>query len=147
MKTMPDSTLEQAAAFQTTASADDVVRFVNRNLKRIWQRRRMKATLLRPFRTVLRPLLHWLRREHFHVRGDGPGSAPVGLNLRLAGSESLALGLGLILGPRAFIFLLPLLIIIFPVAVLFGVAGIAAASLQTDADDVEHHTLVWHTMH
>lgn len=142
---MPDSTLGQAASFIQTASADELVRFVNRNLQRVWQLRRMKATLLRPFRTVLRPLLHWLRREHFHVRNDRAGQPPIGLNLRTFGWESLVLGV--LLAPLAFLLLLPLLVLIFPVAVLIGVAGVIATSVQTDAEDVEHHTLAWHALH
>ena len=50
------------------------------------------------------------------------------------------------LGPLAFIILLPLLILIFPAAVLIGLAAAVVAAMQTDAEDVEHHTLTWHAM-
>lgn len=134
---MPET--QQAASFEQTASADDTARFVNRNLHRIWQARRMKATLLRPFRKVLRPLLVWLRQEHFHVRGGRRGDPPAALKLRQAGWESLALGL--VLGPLVFLMLLPLLILMFPVALFIGLAGLAAAALQTGVEDSRHHLL------
>lgn len=144
MNTMPDSS-EQAASFQRTASASHYVRFVNRNLHRISQTSRMRATLLHPFRKVLRPLLHWLRQEHFYVASDRAGQPPVGLHLRTAGWESLALGI--LLAPLAFLLLLPLLVLIFPVAVIIGVAAMMATTAQTDSDDTEHHTLAWHALH
>ncbi|HCN30802.1 MAG TPA: hypothetical protein DIT64_19190 [Verrucomicrobiales bacterium] len=143
MKTMPDPT--QAAPFQETASADDAAHFVNRNLHRVWQTRRMKATLLRPFRKVLRPLLVWIRQEHFHVKSGLRGQPPAGLELRKAGWETLALGL--VLGPLVFLMLLPLLILMFPAALLFGLASVAGSALQAGADDAEQHALTWHAAH
>lgn len=144
MNTMPDSSMKQAASFQRTASADDVARFVNRNLQRVWQTRRMQATLLRPFRTILRPLLHWLRREHFYVKNDRVGQPPIGLRLRMAGWETLALGV--LLAPLAFLLLLPLLVLIFPLAVIIGVAAMITTSAQTSDDDAAHQTFAWHAM-
>ena len=93
MKTMPDT--NQAASFQQTASADVPARFINRNLHRLWQTRRLQATLLRPFRRILHPLLVWLRRDALHLGHTPPAS------LRRVGWESLALGL--LLGPRRFV--------------------------------------------
>jgi hypothetical protein len=137
MKTMPDT--NQAASFQQTASADVPARFINRNLHRLWQRRRLRATLLRPFRRILRPLLVWLRRDALRLRHTPPAS------LRRVGWESLALGL--LLGPLAFLMLLPLLLLLFPAALLIGLAGVAAAALQADAEETEHHSLAWHALH
>ncbi len=145
MNTIPDCTTEQVASIDHATHADAPARFVNRNLNRVWRHRRMLATLLRPFRKVLRPLLNWLRQEHLFVKGDQPGSPPIGLHLRSFGWESLLLSIVLL--PLAFIMLLPLLIIIFPAAVLIGLLGIAAAAVQTDSDDVEHHSLTWHALH
>jgi len=137
MKTMPDT--NQAASFQQTASADVPARFVNRNLHRLWQTRRLQATLLRPFRKILRPLLVWLRRDALHLGNTSSAG------LSRAGWESLALGL--LLGPLAFVMLLPLLLLLFPVALFIGLAGVAAAALQADAEEVEHHGLAWHALH
>lgn len=144
MNTMPDSSMEQVASFQRTASADDVARFVNRNLQRVWQTRRMQATVLRPFRTILRPLLQWLRREHFYVKNDRVGQPPIGLRLRMAGWETLALGV--LLAPLAFLLLLPLLVLIFPLAVIIGVAAMITTSAQTSDDDAAHQIFAWHAM-
>lgn len=145
MNTIPD-TNHQAASFQQAATAHNAeARFVTRNLHRVWQLRRMQATLLRPFRRAIRPLLVWLRQEHVFVKSGHHGAPPVGLNLRQFGWDTIALST--VLAPLAFIMLLPLLIIIFPVAVLIGLAGVVASSLQADADDLEHHSLTWHAIH
>jgi hypothetical protein len=145
MNTIPDS-YHQAASFQQAVSAKNAeARFVTRNLHRVWQFRRMQATFLRPFRQAIRPLLVWLRQEHVFVKSGQSGAPPVGVNLKQFGWETIALGL--IIGPLAFILLLPLLILIFPAAVLIGLAGVVVATIQTDAEDTEHHSLAWHAMH
>ena len=105
----------------------------------------MQATLLRPFRIALRPLLVWLRREHRFMAGGQQGAPPVGIKLKQFGWETIAACI--IFTPLAFILLLPLLIIIFPIAVLIGLGATVVAGIQTDADDAEHHTLAWHAMH
>ncbi|WP_395750661.1 hypothetical protein [Prosthecobacter sp.] len=146
MNTIPVPVSGQAASIQQAVCAHDAeARFVTRNLHRVWQTRRMKATFLRPFRRALRPLLVWLRQDHVYVQHGELGAPPVGLRLKQFGWETIALSI--ILGPLAFIMLLPLLIVIFPVAVLIGLGAVIAAAVQTDAEDVEHHTLTWHTMH
>lgn len=145
MNTIPD-TYGQAASFQQVASAKNAeARFFNRSLHRVWQFRRMQATLLRPFRKALRPLLVWLRQEHVYVHSGHHSAPPVGLKLRQFGWETIALAT--ILAPLAFIMLLPLLILIFPAVVIIGLAGVVVASMQTDAEDVQHHSLAWHAMH
>lgn len=146
MNTIPDTSTGQAASFQPAASAKNAeARFVNRNLHRLWQFRRMRATFLRPFRKVFRPLLVWLRQEHVFVKSGRVGAPPMGLKLKQFGWETIALGI--ILGPLAFIMLLPLLILIFPVAVVIGLAAVMVAAMQTDSEDAEHHTLAWHALH
>ena len=146
MNTIPEPQRGQAASFQQAATAHNAeARFVTRNLHRVWQFRRMQATFLRPFRQALRPLLVWLRQEHVFVKSGMQGSPPVGLHLKQFGWETIALSL--VLGPLAFIMLMPLLILIFPAAVLIGLAAVLVAAVQTDAEDVEHHTLTWHAMH
>ncbi len=86
-----------------------------------------------------------MRRDHVFVKNGQHGDPPVGLQLKQFGWETIALSL--ILGPLAFIMLLPLLILIFPAAVLVGLAAFIAAAMQSDADDTEQHTLAWHAMH
>ncbi len=146
MNTIPDTT-GQAAPFQTASSKNAEARFVNRNLHRIWRTRRMKAKLLHPVRKVLKPLASWLQQEHFHVSAGHHGSPPTPLSLRHAGWKSLALGI--ILAPLAFIMLLPLLILIFPLLVVVGIAAVLAAAWQTNEEDTgaSHHTLAWHAVH
>lgn len=146
MNTIPVPPRGQAASFQQAATAHNAeARFVTRNLHRVWQFRRMQATFLRPFRQAMRPLLVWLRQDHIFVKNGQHGMPPVGLKLKQFGWETIALSL--VLGPLAFIMLLPLLILIFPVAVLIGLAAVLVTALQTDADDVDHHTLTWHAIH
>jgi hypothetical protein len=146
MNTIPDPHRGQAASFQQAASAKNAeARFVNRSLHRVWQLRRMQATLLRPFRIALRPLLVWLRQEHVFTNSGQLSARPVGLQLKEFGWETLAAGV--IFAPLAFILLLPLLIIIFPIAVLIGLGATVVAAIQTDAEDEEHHSLSWHAMH
>lgn len=105
----------------------------------------MKATFLRPFRQALRPLLVWLRQEHVFVESGQRGAPPVGLKLKQFGWETIALSI--ILLPLAFIILLPMLIVIFPVAVLIGCGAFAASALQADVEEVDHHSLGWHAVH
>lgn len=146
MNTIPEPQRGQAASFQQAATAHNAeARFVTRNLHRVWQFRRMQATFLRPFRQAIRPLLVWLRQEHVFVKSGQHGTPPVGLKLKQFGWETIALSLVLV--PLAFIMLLPLLVLIFPVAVLIGLAGVVASSMQTDSEDMEHHSLTWHAIH
>ncbi len=145
MNTIPDCTTDQVASIDHATRADAPARFVNRNLHRLWHHRRMQATLLRPFRKVLRPLLVWLRQEHIHVQSGQPGVPPIGIGLRKVGWESIALGI--LIGPLVFVMLLPLALILVPVIAIIGVTAIAVSSIQTDQDESEHHSLPWHTMH
>lgn len=135
MKTFAESQSELVDSTHQTTSADAPARFVTRNLHRIWQIRRLQATLLRPFRKVLRPLAHWLMEEHFYVE-TGDVSAPrAGLHLRTLGWESLALGV--VLAPLVFLMLLPLLLIILPVAAFIGLVALVATALQTGMEEAD----------
>lgn len=143
MNTIPAPLQGQAASFQLVAPAHNAeARFVTRNLHRIWQLRRMQATLLRPFRQALRPLLVWLRQDHVFVKSGQQGVPPVGLRLRHFGWETLVLSL--VLGPLAFIMLLPLLILIFPAFVVIGLAAVVANALR---DDAEYYPPTLQAMH
>lgn len=134
MNTIPEPQRGQAASFQYAANAHNAeARFVTRNLHRVWQFRRMKATLLRPFRQAIRPLLVWLRQEHVYVASGHRGAPPIGLNLRQFGWETMALAL--IVAPLAFIMLLPLLILIFPIAVLVGFGAAFIAAMRAESDE------------
>lgn len=147
MKAIPDTSTGQAASFHQTATSKNAeARFVNRNLHRLWHRRRMQAKLLHPFRKVLRPLAVWLQQEHFHVSEGHAEVPPTPLKLRNVGWPGFILGL--ILAPLAFVMLLPLLILIFPALVVVGIAAVCAAAWQTnEEEDVGHHTLAWHALH
>ena len=147
MNTIPDTSTGQAASFhQTAGSKNAEARFVNRNLHRLWHRRRMQAKLLHPFRKVMRPLAVWLQQEHFHIHEgemvEGAVMPPAPLKLRQAGWKSMALGI--FLAPLAFLILLPLLILIFPALVVVGIAAVCAAAWQTnEEEDVGRSTLAW----
>ena len=145
MKTLAESQSELVDSTHQTTSADAPARFVTRNLHRIWQIRRMQATLLRPFRKVLRPFAHWLQQEHFFVETGEAATQREGLHLRTFGWETIALGT--ILAPLAFLMLLPLLLIILPVAAFVGLAAMIATAMQTGAEDAENHSIAWNTPH
>jgi hypothetical protein len=147
MKTLAEtqSELELVDSVTHTTSADIPARFITRNLHRVWQIRRMQATLLRPFRKILRPFAHWLRQEHFFIgTGDESGSR-AGLNLRTFGWETMVLSA--ILAPLAFLMLLPLLLIILPAAACLGLVAVVFTGMQTDEEEAVHHSIAWHALH
>lgn len=144
MNTIPGSSRQAASFRQTATSQNAPAHLVNRNLHRVWQLRRMQATLLSPFRKAIRPLLVWLRQDHVFVEGGYDGAPPVGVKLGQFGWETLALTV--LLAPVAFILLLPLLILLFPMVVIIGLACIIMASIQADEEEAEHHSLAWHAM-
>jgi hypothetical protein len=133
MKTFAESQSELVDSSYQTTSADAPARFVTRNLHRVWQIRRMQVTLLRPFRKVLRPLAHWLMEEHFYVETGEAAAPKTGLHLRTLGWESMALGV--VLAPLVFLMLLPLLLIILPVAAFVGLLALIASAVQTGMEE------------
>ncbi len=145
MKTLAEIQNELVDSTHQTTSADAPARFVTRNLHRVWQVRRMQATLIRPFRKVLRPFAHWLQQEHFFVTTGDAASPKSGLNLRTFGWETIVLCT--ILGPIVFLMLLPLLLIIMPVVAFVFLAAMAATAIQTGADDDDYHSIAWHALH
>ena len=83
----------------------------------------MNSPVVEPFRHVLRPLLRWAWRPHFSLFGglDRVDFKPPG---------TLAIVMTILLGPLVFIMLLPLILVLFPVALVAGMMAVVASSAQ-----------------
>ena len=91
----------------------------------------IKSGLMEPFRILLRPLRKWVLRRHVAIHpaeGD-----PALLELPLRQPSTTTLVLSILLGPVVFVMLLPLLLILVPVALGIGLAALlVSASKATD---------------
>jgi hypothetical protein len=105
----------------------------------------LRSPLFHPFRSALRPLLRWTFKSHLFVYDEERPDSPIGVNLKPLSIVTLVLAV--LIGPLVFVMLLPLVLILMPVALLFGMLGVATTSAQTDDDDSQHHTLLWHALH
>lgn len=115
--------------------AADPTRMVDNHMARLWQYRRMlRSPFVQPFRKVLRPFI----RRLFTADPDGMNFKLITLGLTL---------LALLLAPLVFVMLLPLVLILIPAAILFGIIGLVSTSNQADEDEIQHHSLTWHLMH
>ena len=83
----------------------------------------MNSPVVEPFRHVLRPLLRWAWQPHLALFG---GTELVNLKP----PSTFALIMSIILGPLVFVMLLPLILILLPVAIVAGVIAVAASSAQ-----------------
>ncbi len=120
--------------------------FVDRNLRRIWNYRRvLRSPLCHPFRKLLRPLVRWVFASHLFVYDEARPDSPIGVNLKALSVSTVLLTL--LLTPLVFVMLLPLVLILLPVAFCFGLVGIMATALQTDRDDHAHPSLISHALH
>ena len=124
-----------AASSIENRGATEASRIVDRQLLRVWQYRRMlRSPLIQPFSKVLRPLI----RRLFLSDPDGVNFKLITIGITL---------LMLLIVPLIFAMLLPLILILLPLAILAGLIGLAATSSQTDEEDSQHHSLVWHMVH
>lgn len=90
----------------------------------------VKSALVTPFREVLKPLAAWLMRRHFTVAGEDPNDGRIDLNLKPPSLVAMALTMAL--APLIFLLLLPLILILLPAFIVMGLAGMVAASFQSD---------------
>ncbi len=135
-----------AAASIDNPGATEPSRIVDRQLLRLWQYRRMlRSPLIQPFRQALRPLVRWLFTNHLFVRDPDEQGHRIGVNLKPLSIATAVLCL--LLAPLVVAMLLPLILVLLPVAMVFGMIGLASTAVQTDADDIQHHSMVWHLMH
>lgn len=135
-----------AAASIDNPGSSEPTRIVDRQLLRLWQYRRMlRSPLIQPFRQALRPLVRWLFTSHLFIRDPENQGHPVMVNIKPL-SIVVAM-LSLLLAPLVFAMVLPLILVLLPVAMVLGMIGLASTAAQTDADDSEHHSMVWHLVH
>lgn len=86
-----------------------------------------------PICRVLHPMRAWM--------GDGPNTATV-----VVGFLVLPL-VAILMLPLVAILLLPLFLVLVPAFLMADSAAVVATTRETDADDVEHDTLLGHAMH
>lgn len=94
----------------------------------------IKSGLMEPFRILFKPLKRWVLARHVSIHTAEGSAETVELPLRKPGAATLVLSI--LLAPLVFLMLLPLLLILVPLAL--GVAFIAmlAASLQSDEPSI-----------
>lgn len=86
-----------------------------------------------PICRVLNPMMGWMH--------NAPNKALVVLGF-------LVLPLvAILMLPLVMILLLPLFLVLVPVFLMADSAAVVATTRETDADDVEHDTLIGHAMH
>lgn len=95
-------------------------------------RRLLQSGVVEPFRKVLRPLIRWMFQPHFAVWDGSRHESKVDVSLQKPSMGTLVLSV--VLGPLVFLMLLPLILILVPVAALIGIAAVMAASVQTGLD-------------
>ena len=90
----------------------------------------IKSGLTEPFRILFKPLKKWVLARHVCIHAAEGSAETVELPLRKPGAATLVLSI--LLAPLMFLMLLPLMLILTPLAL--GVAFIAmlAASIQSD---------------
>lgn len=99
----------------------------------------MHTPLMEPYRHLLRPLLRWVWKPHFAILGG-----PELINLKPP--STFALVMSIILGPLVFVMLLPLILILIPVAMVVGILAVLAACLQCEADQPGPHSMALHVL-
>lgn len=133
MKTTPDNQggSTHAPEPRSTSHAAAVIHRDDQ-LRKAWlYRRLLQSPVLQPFRKVLRPLLRWTFQPHFTVSDQAAGRVP----LRLDPPSATTVLWWAIFGPFIALMLLPLLLIIVPLALLIGLGALISISAQTDADE------------
>lgn len=142
MDTIPETrpgTILASTPIDTTSTAAHAAARASKGLasgsrfRHAWiYRRVLTSGLVEPFRKVLRPLIRWLFQPHFKC-WDGPRhESRIDIPMRRPSMGTL--GLSIVLGPLVFLMLLPLVLVLVPVAALIGVAAVMAASMQTGLD-------------
>ena len=76
----------------------------------------MRSGVVEPFRKVLRPLIRWVLQPHIGVHDAVDHTVPVPLKQ----PSLFTIVMTIILSPVIFFILLPLLIVLFPAALIIG---------------------------
>lgn len=153
METTPDNTAgsERAPMPSPTATspaeshAADTSGGGTHHHRQSWLYRRiLKSGVIEPVRKVLKPLLLWTFKPHITVHGEGEQETRVDVNLKPP--STVVIVWWTIFGPLIFLMLLPLILILIPVIMVIGLAGIVVAAMQTDSDESQHQSLTTHVM-
>jgi len=104
----------------------------------------MGSGAMQPYRRLLHPLWVWTWKPHLSIlSGVGP-TERVFVNLKPP--STFVLVMSVILGPLIFLMLLPLILILIPVAMFVGVLAVLIACLQCEADEPGPHSMALHVM-
>lgn len=90
----------------------------------------IKSGLTEPFRILFKPLKQWMRARHVFIHTAEGTSETVELPLRKPGAATLVLSI--LLAPLVFLMLLPLLLILVPLALGVAFIALLVACLQSD---------------
>lgn len=147
MDTITSNGIGQSAAIpHATHGAREPSLIVDRNLRRIWNYRRvLRSPLFHPFHKVLQPLVRWVFASHLFVYDESRPDSPISVNLKPLTISILAMSV--VLAPLIFVIILPLVLILVPAGVFFAMLGLVSSSFQADEDVTEHHSLAWHAIH
>jgi hypothetical protein len=90
----------------------------------------IKSGLTEPFRILFKPLKPWMLARHVSIHPEEGASETVELPLRKPGAATLVLSI--LLAPLVFLMLMPLLLILAPLALGVAFIAVLAACLQSD---------------
>jgi hypothetical protein len=144
MDTIVDPATGLASASATSATHPARNAGLHKNRPSLLYRRIMHSWLMQPYRRLLHPLWAWTWKPHISIPSGAGPSERVYVNLKPP--STFALVMSVVLGPLIFLMLLPLILILIPVAMVVGVLAILIASLQSEADETVHHSLAEHLM-
>ncbi len=94
----------------------------------------IRSGLMEPFRILLRPLRKWLLQPHVAIHAGEGDPELVDLPLRRPSTTTLVLSI--ILGPLVFVMLLPLLLILVPLALVIGFAAVVITTFKVNDDNL-----------
>ena len=83
----------------------------------------MNSPVVEPFRHVLRPLLRWAWQPHLSLFGGTE-------LINFKPPSTFAMVMSIVLGPLVFVMLLPLILVLLPVAMIAGGLALISASTQ-----------------
>lgn len=90
----------------------------------------IKSGLMEPFRILFKPLKQWMLARHVSIHTAEGSAETVELPLKKPGVATLVLAI--LLAPLVFLMLLPLMLILVPLALGVALIAMLAASLQSD---------------
>jgi len=99
---------------------------------------------MQPYRRLLRPLWVWTWKPHLSILSGAGPTERVFVNLKPP--STFVLVMSVVLGQLIFLMLLPLVLILIPVAMFVGVLAVLIACLQCEADEPGPHSMALHVM-